>query len=79
MNPHNWITALDPPLAVERRWRCEHCGEAGSFDDLMGPDQKNPCPFVYPPCASCGQTPECSPDCKGVAEALASPGVRVAP
>ena len=77
MNPHNRIVALDPPGTENRTWRCHYCGEIGSHDDLAGPEQKNPCSYVYPSCFSCGQTPTCAPDCVGIAKALKSNGVRV--
>lgn len=74
LNPHNWIEALDPPRShPPRRWRCHYCGAEDLLDDL----QKRACSYVYPPCASCGQTPECARDCKGVWDALGAPGVVV--
>lgn len=77
MNPHNSIVALSPPGIKNRRWKCRYCGEEGSCDDLMGPEQKNPCSHVYPPCKFCGQTPTCAANCTGIAAALSSPDVRV--
>lgn len=71
-NPHMRMTALDPPRAYPpRRWLCLYCGMAGLFDQLRG----TACTHLYPPCAACGQTPECAPDCRAVLEALA--GARV--
>lgn len=81
MNPHNHTVALDPPdltgTGKLRRWQCQMCGEIGLLDDLMGRDQKKPCAYIYPPCESCGQTPTCAPDCRGILAALSSPNVRV--
>jgi hypothetical protein len=82
VNPHNHIVAIDPPdpgpgTGKTRRWKCKMCGEVGLCDDLMGPDQRNPCAYVYPPCKYCGQTPTCAPDCYGILAALSSPNVRV--
>ena len=80
MNPHNSIKALDHPIAwPNRRWQCRMCGEIGRLDDLAGSAQINPCGYVYPPCEWCGQTPTCAADCKGIAQALATPGVRCDP
>lgn len=75
LNPHNWLTALDPPRShPPRRWRCNYCGKTGLMEDL----EKVECTYKYPPCESCGQMPICAPDCKGIAEALSSPSVYVA-
>lgn len=68
-NPHNWLTALDPPGNYDRRWRCNYCDEEGLFGELMGPEASE-CSFDYPPCEHCGQTPECAPDCMGAWSAL---------
>lgn len=74
MNPHNRIVAIDPPRkSPPRRWRCHYCAAVGLYDELRAV----PCTFVYPPCATCGETPECAPDCRGVLAALATPGVLV--
>lgn len=35
------------------------------------------CTYDYPPCTTCGQTPECAADCGAVLAALNAPGVRV--
>ena len=77
MNPHNHIIAIDRSGTETRKWRCKMCGEDGTCDDLVGPKQKNDCGYTYPPCESCGQTPECAADCAGIAAALSSPKVRV--
>ncbi len=66
MNPHNWLTALDPPYTDDRRWRCNYCKLEGTFEEVQAVE----CTFVYPPCDSCGLTPTCAPDCKGAAAAL---------
>ena len=59
-NPHMMITALDPPREYPpRRWKCGYCGDSGLHDALM----KRECPHVYPPCETCGETPECARDC----------------
>lgn len=67
LNPHNHLTALGPPGQPGRRWECRYCKMVGTFDEL----EAVACTYVYPPCESCGETPLCAPDCKGVAEALA--------
>ena len=82
-NPHMSLTAIDPPCphdrsakcncATTRRWRCHYCGAADRLDPLRATE----CTHVYPPCKTCGQTPECAPDCKGVLAALSQPGVTV--
>ena len=66
-NPHNSLIAIDPPRKhPPRRWRCDYCGVVGTLDEV----NKVECSYEYPPCEYCGQTPECAPDCKGVALAL---------
>lgn len=73
-NPHNMLTAIDPPRShPPRRWRCYYCGVEG----LMNEVREIACTYVYPPCEHCGQTPECAPDCAGIAAALSTPGVVV--
>lgn len=73
-NPHNHLTALDPPReSPPRRWRCRYCGAEGLMDDLLA----IACTHVYPPCSYCGQTPECASDCRGIAEALSMPGIQL--
>jgi len=74
-NPHNWMSALDPPREdyKSRRWQCQYCKAIGTLEELRAAE----CSHVYPPCKTCGQTPECAPDCKGVLAALSQPGVRV--
>lgn len=37
---HMTMTALDPPGATDRRWRCTDCGLTGTFDDV----RSKPCP-----------------------------------
>lgn len=74
MNPHNWLTALDPPGTTDRRWKCQYCHEQGHFNDLMGPDQKNPCAHEYLPCRYCKGTPTCEPDCTGLWAILETSG-----
>ena len=70
--PHNHLRRLGyPPLD---RWRCVPCGAEGTFDALRGMD----CTVDYPSCDDCGCTPECAPDCEGMARALTMPGVHVA-
>jgi hypothetical protein len=76
-NPHNDCRTADPPGAPNRRWRCVMCGEEGPLDELMGPDQKNDCGYVYPPCETCGQTPTCAPDCALMMALLGSSDVHV--
>lgn len=74
-NPHMWLTALDPPRDFPpRRWRCQYCNETGLMDDLRA----IACSYVYPPCKDCGQTPECSLTCAGIARALGDPSVHIA-
>lgn len=71
-NPHNWLTNVGDDL-----WECMYCKTQGSFDEMNEPDAKAigieyvPCTYEYPPCDSCGQTPTCAPDCKGVVAAIA--------
>ena len=48
------------------------------MDDLVGPKQKHPCGYDYPPCPDCGQTPECAPDCPGIAAVLGRPDIYLA-
>jgi hypothetical protein len=76
MNPHNDCRTASPP-GKNRVWRCVMCGDEGPLDDLMGPGQKRPCGYVYPPCKGCGQTPTCAVDCPLIARALADPNVHV--
>ncbi len=66
MNPHNSLVALDPPGRDDRRWRCRYCALEGLYDELL----EVACTYVYPPCDFCGKTPECAPDCLGIAELL---------
>jgi Fe-S-cluster-containing dehydrogenase component len=71
LNPHNWLSALDPPGSANRRWRCQYCGMEDFFDNLRAVA----CTYVYPPCEHCGETPECAQDCPGIAAALSGSGV----
>ena len=81
LNPHNWLTRITPvlpwPLQPHPsdviRWRCQYCDAEGTWEEL----HTVACAYVYPPCRSCGQTPECAPDCRGIAEALADPRVHL--
>lgn len=74
LNPHMRLTAIDPPReSPPRRWRCHYCKATGLMDEV----RKIACTYVYPPCEFCGQTPECSLDCPGMAAALGAPGVHV--
>lgn len=89
LNPHNMLVAIDPPRGVRalskgmrataaraagtRRWRCNCCGDVGTLDELRA----RACAYDYPPCKWCGMTPECALDCKGILEALSTPGVAV--
>ena len=75
-NPHNAMVPLDPPHTPNRRWRCRYCGMVGTMEELRAAE----CTYEYPPCNYCGQTPECAPDCKGIALALSgalTPAVNV--
>lgn len=74
-SPHMWFTALDPPRPdyQSRRWQCQYCGAADTLEKLRA----IACTYVYPPCKTCGQTPECAPNCKTVLGALTQPGVAV--
>jgi hypothetical protein len=64
LNPHKWIErTAGPPVD---RWRCQYCAAEGTFAELKAVA----CAHVYPPCQHCGQTPECAPDCKGIAGSL---------
>ena len=69
--PH---THLSRAAAGEDQWRCVPCGATGTYAELGASD----CTADYPPCTTCGCTPECAPDCAGVLDALASPEVHVA-
>lgn len=69
-----WLNAVSPPGAANRSWRCRYCGAAGTWEELA----EKPCTHVYPPCKTCGQTPECAADCPAVLEALGRPDVHVA-
>ena len=81
LNPHNrlirigepppWPLPLPPAGTV--RWRCAYCGLEGTWEEL----HTVACSYVYPPCPSCGQTPECAPDCRGIAEALSDSRVHI--
>lgn len=80
LNPHCWITSLDPPRfgtrpsgEPERRWKCNYCPAEGTMDELS----RVACTHVYPPCEYCGQTPECARDCDGIARALGGDDVHV--
>jgi len=81
MNPHNRLTRIDavppwplplPPVETVR-WRCYYCDAEGTWEEL----HSIACSYVYPPCPSCGQTPECALDCRAIAKALAGPGVHI--
>jgi hypothetical protein len=75
LNPHNSLIAIDPPRAQPpRRWRCGYCGLEGLLEEVRAVA----CTYVYPPCEYCGQTPECAPDCKGIAAVLSDGGVYIA-
>jgi len=70
--PHNHLKRLGyPPLD---RWQCQLCGDVGTMAEVRAKD----CTFDYEPCTTCGYTPECSPDCGGIAAALTLPGVHLA-
>jgi len=71
LNPHNHIVRQGRP--PKDLWECQYCGMVDVYDDLRA----TACSYVYPPCEHCGQTPECAPDCSGIAAALATPGVRL--
>jgi len=81
VNPHSWLTVLDPPVppgastseSVRRRWQCRYCSASGTWDEL----HQIACAYVYPPCDVCGQTPECAEDFAGIMAALGATGVRV--
>lgn len=73
LNPHQHITAIDPPGHPARRWRCNYCGMVDLYDNL----HEVHCTYEYPPCSSCGKTPECAPDCRGIMDALTGEGVCV--
>jgi hypothetical protein len=59
LNPHNYLSALDPRGPADRRWECQYCGDTGTYEELL----TRACSYPYPPCESCGQTPECARDC----------------
>lgn len=73
LNPHMWMTAVDPPGRPDRRWKCQYCGDEGTLKEL----RSRACSYEYPPCEHCGQTPECAIDCPGIQKALSHPGVHV--
>lgn len=74
LNPHNYLKAIDPPRShPPRRWRCHYCGFTGLYEEALAVA----CTYVYPPCEFCGQTPECSADCPGIAAILGAPGIHV--
>lgn len=75
MNPHNYLEALDPPRKhPPRRWKCYWCHAEGTYEELQAIE----CTYEYPPCEVCGQTPECAPDCAGMAAALSNPRIHIA-
>ena len=62
------MVPLDPPGSDPRRFRCVACGQVGeTINDLYDVACTAPDPD---PCEWCGETPECAPDCVGVALAL---------
>lgn len=68
-NPHLSLVALSPPCDADdppRVWRCDYCGQIGTFEDF----ETSNCPYEHPPCNSCGKTPICATDCKGIAALL---------
>ena len=82
LNPHNLLQALRGPFggfvydqSGEKQWRCFYCGAEGGYEHL----RSVACTFVYAPCAHCGQTPECAPDCAGIAAILRASGAEVEP
>lgn len=74
-NPHMSIRPLDPPRDYPpREWQCSYCGARGTPAQAL---MDTECTHVYPPCKTCGQTPECASNCGAVLDALSAPGVRV--
>lgn len=83
MNPHGWLTAVDPippwperlteEYAASKRWQCQYCPANGTWEEL----HQIECTYVYPPCSVCGQTPECAADCKFIGAILGNPAVHV--
>lgn len=69
LNDHSYIKRR----GRENFWVCQLCGDAGPLDPLRA----RGCRVIPPPCADCGLTPECAPDCAGIARAFATAGVRV--
>lgn len=49
-------------------WGCPYCWAVGTFEEVG----IFPCTEVVPPCKYCGETPECSPSCPGMADLLGS-------
>ena len=67
MTPHNMLThSKDENGKFIDHWICEYCKQDGTYDEVHSKE----CTHVYPPCDSCGQTPECAIDCSGVLGAL---------
>ena len=57
-----------------KKWKCMDCkqeGDLGSMSELN-------CEHKLPPCKTCGQTPECAPNCKAVLLAIHEEGNYVA-
>lgn len=78
MNPHNGCTKIAHKIGNRlARWKCRYCGDEGTLGQLMGPNQRASCAYVYPPCRYCGQTPTCARDCRGIAEVLSTPDVHI--
>lgn len=67
MNPHNSLKKTYKGLD---HWKCKYCGMEGTYAELNAVE----CPYEYPPCKYCGETPLCAPDCKGIVMALTDPG-----
>lgn len=74
VNPHKDMRPLLPPGTGPRNWVCQFCA-------VMRPELAElnavECSYSYQPCKTCGESPECAPDCQSVADALNQSGVYV--
>lgn len=67
-NPHMILNNLGDGF-----WQCGYCGFTGTWAECHA----SACAHTYPPCETCGQTPQCAADCAAVWEILNDPSVYV--
>ncbi len=73
INPHMTLLRASPKGTSPSLHRCQECNIVGTLKEV----NVVPCTFEYPPCKSCGNTPICAWDCKGIWEVFNNPDVYV--